>query len=285
MNTLFEKGKEGFLTGAIAFVTDTIKAMLSDGVTADVGIKAITAATNATPIVVTASSHGFANGDLVWIDGVGGNLSANGVWRVANQAANTFELTNPITGANVVGSGAYTSGGVAINLGPTGDFIDDFSASRVGTDQTLGSKTVTGGVVDAADPTWTALTGAVVKAILLYKDTGSEGTSRPIGIITGKQIVTCAVQANSSGTSITVDPLAGAIPSGTVLTFSNGASATLSAPAAAGARSISVSALAANIAAEARAQSVITGSGLPFTPNGGDVTLQFDNGAYKIFSI
>lgn len=76
-----------------------------------VTLKAITGATNATPIVVTSTAHGFANGQLVYIERVGGNTNANGRRLVANVAANTFELQDPTTGLNVAGNGAYTSGG------------------------------------------------------------------------------------------------------------------------------------------------------------------------------
>jgi len=53
---------------------------------------------------------------------------------------------------------------------------------------------------------------------------------------------------NAGETSITVVALPGAIPSGTVLQFSDGTSATLTASAAAGATSLTVAALAADIA-------------------------------------
>ena len=72
--------------------------------------KAITGATNATPIVVTSTAHGFENGDKVTISGVLGNTAANGTFLVAGRTANTFQLTT-LAGANVAGNGAYTSGG------------------------------------------------------------------------------------------------------------------------------------------------------------------------------
>lgn len=68
-------------------------------------VKTITGATNATPIVVTSASHGYSNGDFVHVASVAGNTAANGLWSIANQATNTFELVGS------VGSGAYTSGG------------------------------------------------------------------------------------------------------------------------------------------------------------------------------
>ena len=73
---------------------------------------AITAATNATPIVVTSTAHGLENGDIVTISGVVGNTAANGTFIVAGKAANTFNLTTVAAGANVAGNGAYTSGGL-----------------------------------------------------------------------------------------------------------------------------------------------------------------------------
>ena len=82
----------------------------------------------------------------------------------------------------------------------------------VGTPQTLGSKTVTGGVFDAADATFTAVTGSQVVALVLYKDTGVNSTSPLIAYID-------------------------------------------------------------------------TGTGLPVTPNGGNITIAWDNGTNKIFKI
>lgn len=53
----------------------------------------------------------------------------------------------------------------------------------VGTPVTLASKTVTDGVFDAADITFTAVSGATVEAIILYNDTGVAGTSHLIAYI------------------------------------------------------------------------------------------------------
>ena len=53
----------------------------------------------------------------------------------------------------------------------------------VGTAQTLGSKTFTNGVFDAADATFTAVTGASVEALVLYVDTGTASTSPLIAYI------------------------------------------------------------------------------------------------------
>lgn len=61
------------------------------------------------------------------------------------------------------------------------------------TDQTLGSKTVTSGVFDAADSTFTsvAISGSkTVAALVVYKDTGSAATSPLIAYIDGFSAVT-----------------------------------------------------------------------------------------------
>ncbi len=92
------------------------------------------------------------------------------------------------------------------------DFINDVPAgARVAT-ATLGSKSVTGGAFDAADVTFSAVTGDPSEALVIWKDTGVESTSRLIMYID-------------------------------------------------------------------------TATGLGVTPNGGDITVTWDNGANKIFKI
>jgi hypothetical protein len=95
----------------------------------------------------------------------------------------------------------------------TDDFYADISAYVLGTDQTLGSKTIALGVFDAADPTWTAVTaGDTVEAVVIWKDTGNPATSPLLAYID-------------------------------------------------------------------------TITGFPLATNGGDITVQWDNGANKIFSL
>ena len=133
-NTLYDKGREGFLDGSIDFDTDSIKVVLVD-----------------------TSAY------------------------TANLSTDTF-LSSITSGA------------------------------RIATSANLASKTVTAGVADAADITFTAVTGASVEAVVLYKDTGSAGTSRLIAYID-------------------------------------------------------------------------TATGLPVTPNGGDITIQWDSGSNRIFKL
>lgn len=109
--------------------------------------------------------------------------------------------------AVLVDTGAYT-----VNLA-TDEFLSDIpGAARIATSGSLGTKTATAGVADAADVVFTAVSGVTVEAVALYKDTGVAGTS----------------------------PLIAYVDSAT---------------------------------------------GLPLTPNGGDVTIAWDNGASKIFKL
>lgn len=93
------------------------------------------------------------------------------------------------------------------------DNLDDVpAAARVATSGALTGKTVTDGVADANDVTFTAVTGDPSEALIVYKDTGTESTSRLIAYID-------------------------------------------------------------------------TATGLPVTPNGGDISVVWDNGANKIFKL
>lgn len=113
---------------------------------------------------------------------------------------------------NTIKAVLLDSADYTVNLA-THDNLDDIpSAARVATSGALASKTVTAGVADAADLTLTAVTGDPSEAIALYKDTGTESTSRLIGYID-------------------------------------------------------------------------TATGLPVTPNGGDITVAWDNGSNRIFKL
>lgn len=62
------------------------------------------------------------------------------------------------------------------------DFYNDLSGV-VGTPGTLASKTTTAGVFDAADLVFSAVSGASVEALVIYKDTGNAATSALIAYI------------------------------------------------------------------------------------------------------
>ena len=95
----------------------------------------------------------------------------------------------------------------------TDEFYDDIPAgARVATSGNLASKTTTLGVFDAADVTFSAVTGDPSEILVIWKDTGVEATSPLIAYID-------------------------------------------------------------------------TATGLPVTPNGGDITVTWDSGANKIFAL
>jgi hypothetical protein len=92
----------------------------------------------------------------------------------------------------------------------TDQYLSDIAAgARVATSGNLTSKTATDGVLDAADVTFSLVSGASCESIVVYQDTGNAATSRLIAYID-------------------------------------------------------------------------TGTGLPVTPGGGDITITWDNGANKI---
>jgi len=80
------------------------------------GNKTISAITKANPAVVTATSHGYSDGDHVIISGVVGMVQVNNrTFKVANKTTNTFQLQD-VDGNNIDSSNdyqTYTSGGVA----------------------------------------------------------------------------------------------------------------------------------------------------------------------------
>lgn len=80
-----------------------VELRLGDGIPIGVGISA---ATNATPIVVTAP-HGIAVGEVTWvtITGVTGTTAANGSWVGEALSSTTMKLRGS------VGNGAYAGGG------------------------------------------------------------------------------------------------------------------------------------------------------------------------------
>ena len=86
------------------------------------------------------------------------------------------------------------------------------SSSRIAGPVTLTSKATTGGAADAADVTFTSVTGPSIEAIIIYADTGTEAASPLIAYID-------------------------------------------------------------------------TATGLPITPNGGDIIVTWDNGTNKIFKV
>lgn len=66
----------------------------------------------------------------------------------------------------------------------TDEFHSGISANILGTPQTLGSKTITLGVFDAADITFAAVTaGSTASRLVIYKDTGLSASSPLLAVI------------------------------------------------------------------------------------------------------
>lgn len=82
--------------------------------------KAITSSTDATPIVMTVTAHGFVTGDRVLIIGHATNIAANGIYKVTVLSSSTFSLQDEFTGANIAGSGAGagTNTGICLKAPP-----------------------------------------------------------------------------------------------------------------------------------------------------------------------
>ncbi len=109
--------------------------------------------------------------------------------------------------AILVDTGAYTPQ-TAVH-----QYLSDIASSaRIAGPVTLTAKATTGGAADAADITFTSVSGPSIEAIILFADTGTESTSPLIAYID-------------------------------------------------------------------------TATGLPITPNGGDIIVTWDNGANKIFKV
>lgn len=145
------------------------------------------------------------------------------------------------------------------------------------------------GVFDANDLTGTTgisvpAAAPVITAFIIYQDTGDETTSRLIAIEDGTIVVTAGCGALAGATSVNVVALIASLPLNTSMTFTDGAVATLTAPAAQGDVSIAVVALGLPIVAGETAFAN-TGTGIPLTPsaNGGTIPVHFDNNAYRVF--
>ena len=70
----------------------------------------------------------------------------------------------------LIDTGTYT-------YNSTDQYWSSASSAIVGSAVTLTSKTITNGVFDAADVTFSSVSGASVEALIIYKDTGSAATS------------------------------------------------------------------------------------------------------------
>lgn len=90
--------------------------------------KPITGSTQADPVVISAISHGFSDGDVVRIDEIVGMAELNGRdFTIANTTENTFELS----GEDGTGHETYVSGGVVRKLVTVIDGLDHLDGETV----------------------------------------------------------------------------------------------------------------------------------------------------------
>lgn len=151
--------------------------------------------------------------------------------------------------------------------------------------QTLGTKTAAGNNAkdqfefDCADVAFGNLeAGQTVKSLIVYRQVGGDDTTPANDELLlyddGKIDLTLAANAALGATTIYVDPIEADIPSGTALNFGGGATCSTNAAASRGARSLSVTALAAAATAGAKSSNVATASILPAVLQNGPFTWQ-----------
>ncbi len=104
---------------------------------------------------------------------------ANAIYPLYKQAlldgASNIDVNDGTVKVALVDTGTYT-------YSAAHQFLSDLSGV-VGTAGTIGSTTVTNGLFDGADVTFTAVSGATVEALVIYIDTGVAGTSRLVAYL------------------------------------------------------------------------------------------------------
>ena len=126
---------------------------------------------------------------------------ANALYPRWKQALLEFTANNDLDGQTV--KVALVTAGYTYSS--ANQFYSSVSASVIGTPQTLGAKTFTNGVFDAADVLFTAVTGAQVVSLVIFIDTGNAATSPLVAFIdTG--VTNLPVTPNGGDIAITWNP-------------------------------------------------------------------------------
>ena len=105
-------------TYILEFGDQNMRVIRNDAQVLDATDKTITGVTQANPGVITSASHGFSNGDEIYIDAIAGMTELNGRnYLVANVTTNTFTVQD-LFGNNIDTTAftAYTSGGTATEI-------------------------------------------------------------------------------------------------------------------------------------------------------------------------
>lgn len=104
---------------------------------------------------------------------------ANAIYPLYKQAlldaSSDVDLNDGTVKVALVDTGTYT-------YSAAHDFLADLSGV-VGTAQTIANTTVTNGIFDGDDVTFTAVSGNTVEALVIYIDTGNAATSRLVAYI------------------------------------------------------------------------------------------------------
>jgi len=113
---------------------------------------------------------------------------------LGTSSGDAIDLADDTIKVALVDTGTYT-------YSAAHEFYTSISSAVIGTPQTLGTKTVANGVFDAADSTFTAVSGASVEALVIYKDTTVAGTSSLIAFI---DVVASGLPVTPNGGNITI---------------------------------------------------------------------------------
>jgi hypothetical protein len=105
---------------------------------------------------------------------------ANAVYPLFRQAlidaSSNVDLNDGTVKAALIDTADYT-------YSSAHDMWDDASAGVVGTPQTIANTTVTNGLFDGDNVTFSAVTGDPCEAIIIYIDTGTPSTSRLVAYL------------------------------------------------------------------------------------------------------
>lgn len=162
----------------------------------------VSSSTDATPIVVTTSSaHGYSNNDLVLIYGHTTNIAANGIYKIANKASSTFELTDRYTGADIAGTGGGAGSSGVVIPSPKIMLVEDF-------------RNVVLSVITAGTATLTLkIAGSLGKPV--SAESGGHGDTPNFGILSGKDDPWQFLQAIDLDTGVAINGATGIVVAGT----------------------------------------------------------------------
>jgi hypothetical protein len=157
--------------------------------------KDITGISLASQAVITATSHGFVNGDLIDIEGVEGILDSDGEslvnslrFIVSDKTDHTFKIKYADTGSSVTS--------VSVTAGGTGYAVDDVLTLVEGRGATVTVTGVSSGVITTISLT----AGGSGYSVGVKATTGGTGTGATINVLTiGTYINTSAATAYVSG--------------------------------------------------------------------------------------